>query len=357
MAQMPEGSTLAVGKRKYLILDGISGVPLGRELFEAFLEAGVPAVHWDALRQKPRRWYNLRSALHKARNKADERDGFSHLPRLPLEPLRKLLCDEAPTHVLVVGFLYKHYDIAQVAGMVRDYGARFMLYDTDSCNLYSKRREFLYFIGQELPRYDSLFSFSEVTTRFFRDTLGLDAQHLPFGAVILPQRPREPERDVLFVGSADLRRVFLLENIREHLVVRGNRWRRNNDLMSHELQQRVDDRAVWGEELLELLQTSRIVLNITRSDFHGAETGVNLRIFEAISAGCFLLTDYCEEITSLFTPGEEIEVFRSRTELKDKVLYYLANPAERERIAHNGRARFLEQHTWANRVARVLACA
>ncbi|MER0043967.1 MULTISPECIES: glycosyltransferase [unclassified Pseudomonas] len=357
MEQLPEGDTLAVGKRKYLILDGIGGVPLGRELFEAFLEAGVPAVHWDALRQKPRRWYGVASALYKASNKAGERDGFSHLPRLPLEPLRKLLEDEAPTHVLVVGFLYKHYDLDQVAVLVRDRGARFMLYDTDSCNLYSKRREFLYFIGQELPRYDLLFSFSEVTTRFFRETLGLNAQYLPFGAVDLPQQQREPERDVLFVGSADLRRVFLLENIREHLTVRGNRWRRNHALMSPELQERVDDRAVWGEELRELLQTSRIVLNITRSDFHGAETGVNLRIFEAISAGCFLLTDYCEEIASLFTPGEEIEVFRSRAELKDKVRHYLANPAECERVARNGRARFLEQHTWANRVAHILACA
>ena len=215
----------------------------------------------------------------------------------------------------------------------------------------------MYFIGQELPRYDLLFSFSEVTTRFFRETLGLNAQYLPFGAVDLPQQQREPERDVLFVGSADLRRVFLLENIREHLTVRGNRWRRNHALMSPELQERVDDRAVWGEELRELLQTSRIVLNITRSDFHGAETGVNLRIFEAISAGCFLLTDYCEEIASLFTPGEEIEVFRSRAELKDKVRHYLANPAECERVARNGRARFLEQHTWANRVAHILACA
>ena len=83
MEQLPEGDTLAVGKRKYLILDGIGGVPLGRELFEAFLEAGVPAVHWDALRQKPRRWYGVASALYKASNKAGERDGFCLLYTSP----------------------------------------------------------------------------------------------------------------------------------------------------------------------------------------------------------------------------------------------------------------------------------
>ncbi|SDI90175.1 spore maturation protein CgeB [Pseudomonas flavescens] len=356
MLQMPTADALAKSKRKYLIIDGIGGVPLGRELFDAFLQAGSQAVHWDALKQKPRHWYGLSSALFKARNKTRDREGFSHLPRLPLEPLRRLLEREAPTHVLVVGFLYKHYDVARVAEMVRSAGARFILYDTDSCNLYSKRREFLYFIEEELPRYDRLFSFSETTTRFFRETLGLEALHLPFGAVVVPERQIEKDRDVLFVGSADLRRVFLLENIRETLSIRGNRWRRNYALMSSSLRQCVDDRPVWGEELQTLLQSSRIVLNITRSDFYGAETGVNLRIFEAVAAGCFLLTDYCDEIASLFTPGQDIEVFRSGAELNDKVRYYLANPQERERIAQNGRARFLEQHTWANRVERILAC-
>lgn len=356
MVQVPtRHETPATAPRKYLILDGIGGVPLGRELFDAFMQAGTQAVYWDALQQKPRQWYGLSSALFKARNKARDREGFSHLPRLPLEPLRRLLAEEAPTHVLVIGFLYKHYDVAQVAALVRSAGARFILYDTDSCNLYSKRREFLYFLEEELPRYDQLFSFSETTTRFFRETLGLDAQHLPFGAVVIPERAVEKHRDVLFVGSADLRRVFLLENIRDHLSIRGNRWRRNYALMSSGLRQCVDDRSVWREELHALLQSSRIVLNITRSDFYGAETGVNLRIFEALSAGCFLLTDYCEEIASLFTPGQDIEVFRSGAELSEKVRYYLAHPEERERIAHSGRARFLAQHTWANRVERLLA--
>lgn len=356
MLEMPRAGAPVASERKYLIIDGIGGVPLGRELFDAFLQAGSRAVHWDALKQKPRQWYGLSSALFKARNKARDREGFSHLPRLSLEPLRRVLEQEAPTHVLVVGFLYKHYDVAQVAEMVRSAGARFILYDTDSCNLYSKRREFLYFIEQELPRYDQLFSFSETTTRFFRETLGLNALHLPFGAVVVPELGKEKDRDVLFVGSADLRRVFLLENIRENLAIRGNRWRRNYSLMSSSLRECVDDRPVWGEELQTLLQSSRIVLNITRSDFYGAETGVNLRIFEAVAAGCFLLTDYCEEIASLFTPGQDIEVFRSGAELSEKVRYYLAHPQERERIAQNGRARFLEHHTWANRVGRILAC-
>ncbi|TBU88039.1 spore maturation protein [Pseudomonas dryadis] len=341
-------------KRKYLILDGIGGVPLARELCAAFDESGVKTVYWNALEQPPRALYKFNSSMFKARNKFRDRDGYSHLPRLPIGPLEALLSKEAPTHVLVVGFLYKHYDLALVSRLVKASGARFILYDTDSCNLYSKRREFLYFLQEELPRYDLIFSFSEVTTRFFKNTLALNAHHLPFGAATVPVLNVEKEREVLFVGSADLRRVFLLENIHEHLSIRGNRWRRNFPLMSSKLRQCVDDRSVWGDELQTLLQSSRIVLNITRSDFYGAETGVNLRIFEAVAAGCFLLTDHCDEITALFNPGEEIEVFRSGAELKEKVRYYLAHPEERERIARNGHARFLKEHSWSGRVERIL---
>jgi len=342
-------------QKKFFIIDGIGGVPLGRELHEAFNEHGTPTVYLDALRQRSRLFYGIRSAFHKMRNKLRDRAAFFHLPRLQLKELEKEVRREKPTHILVIGFLYKHYDPAAVKQLAKEVGAKFLIYDTDSCNLYSKQREFVFFLKNELPLYDVLFSFSKVTTRFFRDTLGLNAHHLPFGAKIMPEREQGSKFEVLFVGSADLRRIFLLEHIREWLVVRGARWKRNYPLMSTALRLRVDDRPVWGDELLSLLQDSKIVLNITRSDFYGAETGVNLRIFEALSAGCFLLTDYCEEIAEIFKPGEQIETFHSATELREKVEYYLANPRERERIAQLGNTEFIAAHCWSARVCQILA--
>lgn len=344
-------------KKKFFIIDGIGGVPLGRELHEAFSDCGVVAIHLDALRERSRLLYGIRSAWYKLRNRLRNKEAFHHLPRLQMQTLEEHIHREKPTHILVVGFLYKHYNPAAVKRLAQSVGAKFLIYDTDSCNLYSRQREFVYFITNELPLYDALFSFSKVTTRFFCDSLGLNAHHLPFGAKEMPIRVEEPKLDVLFVGSADLRRVFLLEHIRDWLAVRGARWKRNYPLMSAALRQRVDDRPVWGDELLSVLQDSRIVLNITRSDFYGAETGVNLRIFEALAAGCFLLTDYCEEIVELFEPGEQIEVFRSASELREKVEYYLANPLERERIARLGHASFRAAHGWTARVRQILAQA
>jgi spore maturation protein CgeB len=99
---------------------------------------------------------------------------------------------------------------------------------------------------------------------------------------------------------------------------------------------------------------SKIILNITRGPFYAAETGMNLRIFEAMAAGCFMLTDYCDEVAELFEPGEEIETFKGAEELQDKVAYYLQNEQARLAIARRGHEKFLKQFTWPTRAADML---
>lgn len=340
--------------RKVLVLDGIGGVPLGRELSDTLASLGVEAIHFDCLQQQRRPLYTLRSAFAKVQNRRANRDNFTLLPKLAESTLERLLEREQPSHILVVGFAYKFFSPRFLRQAADACGARLFLYDTDSCNLYSKRREFIFFITEELPVYDRIFSFSQVTTRFFRDTRGLNAIHLPFGALPIVPPAARPESEVLFVGSGDLRRIFLLERIRQHVTVRGNRWQRNFPLISPALRERIVDEAVWGKTLHSLLAGAKIVLNITRTDFHGAETGVNLRIFEALAAGAFLLTDHCDEISALFRVGHEIETYRSAAELAEKVSYYLAHDAEREAIARQGHQRFLATHTWQHRVGTLL---
>lgn len=340
--------------QKILVLDGIGGVPLGRDIGQTLVGLGVETVHFDCLRQSTRPFYSIRSALVKAGNRSGGRDTFVHLPKLVKSSLETLISSEKPSHILVVGFAYKFFSPRFLRRLADANGACLMLYDTDSCNLYSKRREFVYFIESELPVYDRIFSFSAVTTRFFRDTRGLDAIHLPFGAMPISLPAECPPSDVLFVGSGDLRRIFLLETIRNFVTVRGNRWSRNKALMSRELQERVVDEPVWGEALHGLLGGARIVLNITRSEFFGAGTGVNLRIFEALAAGRFLITDHCDEIADLFEIGVEIETFRSPAELVEKVGYYLANDLARERIARDGYQSFLKRHAWSVRIEQTL---
>ena len=336
--------------QKLLILDGIGGVPLGREMYEAFDESNVNAAYYDLPELKKISMYGLRSGTAKLINRAEKTSGFFHLPKLNLKSFIALIEKEQPTHVLIIGFVYKFIAPRVLNQLRQAYGFALYLYDTDSCNLYSKRREFIFFLDQELPIYDKIFSFSKVTTQFFERTRKLNATHLPFGAKPIPYQAANKKHGVLFVGSGDLRRIFLLEHIRDNVKIYGNRWERNFPLISQGLQSQIVDKSTWGNDLYQLLRESKIVLNITRTHFYGAETGVNLRIFEALASGAFLLTDYCEEIAELFEVGEEIETFANASELKAKVDYYLANPEARETIAKRGYEKLMSSHTWMSRI-------
>lgn len=340
--------------RKILVLDGIAGIPLGREICETLGEQGVAATHFDCLHAPSRAFYRTHSAYAKLRNRGNDRDNFYFLPRLKSRILERLIAEEQPSHILVIGFIYKFFDPVLLRRLAKAAQAELFLYDTDACNLYDRRREFIFFVEKELPVYDRILSCSAVTTRFFRDIRGLDALFLPFAAKPIHTVSQEQPIDTLFVGSADLRRIFMLERVRDHVVVRGNRWQRNFPLISAALRRRIDDRPVWGTELHHLLGQAKIVLNITRSDFFGAETGINLRIFEALAAGSFLLTDHCDELGELFRIGEEIETYRSSSELEEKVHYYLSHPEQRNRIAQAGFEAFKTRHTWTTRIRNQL---
>lgn len=340
--------------RKLLILDGIEGVPLAKELYTEFCNIGFNTAYYELENLKKINCYALRSGIAKLINRSEKADRFFHLPKLDFNSFKKLINQEQPTHILIVGFVYKYLAPAALAQLKQDKNISLFLYDTDSCNLYSKRREFLFFIDNELPIYDEIFSFSKVTTKFFVETKKLNATFLPFGAAPLTIAAKSnPEINALFVGSGDLRRVFLLENIKDVVTIYGNRWQRNYFLMSEDLKKTVTDKAVWGEQLHGLLVNSKIVININRTHFYGAGTGINLRVFEALAAGAFLLTDYCDELEDLFEIGQEIEVFRSNQELAEKVNYYLEHPEKRLEIAKQGHTKFMKSHTWHTRAIEI----
>ncbi len=340
---------------KLLIFDAIAELPLGKEMHEAFQQIGIESIYADSRDFKQKKFYKFRGAYRKALNRMEGgADRFYHFPKLVEQSFEQHIAKALPSHLLIIGCLYKYLKPAFLKELQSKYHFKIYLYDTDSCNLYPKRREFLFFIDNELPIYDEIFSFSKVTTQFFVETKKLNASFLPFGAKpINPQTETKIEINALFVGSADLRRIFLLENIKEVVTIYGNRWRRNYPLMSDGLKKVVTDETVWGERLHALLASAKIVININRTHFYGAGTGVNLRVFEALAAGAFLLTDYCDELEDLFEVGKEIEVFKSNQELVSKVSYYLAHPYKRQEIARRGHERFLKYHTWQARVAEI----
>lgn len=336
--------------KKILILDGIGGATLGRDI-HACIDS---SEYYDLAKLDNISLYKPRSAITKMQRKLSEKNSYYYLPKKQYESLLSIIEETQPEIILVVGFLYRFIKPSLLANLARTKDIKLYLYDTDSCNLYSNRRQFIYFLEEEVRLYDAVFSFSKVVTEFFKRK-NINAIFSPFGANLIETYSEKYRHDVLFVGSADLRRCFILEHIADYVSIKGNRWKKNTAIMSSALQEKVDDKPVWGEELYQHLVSSKIVLNITRGPFYAAETGVNLRIFEAMAAGCFVLTDYCDEVAELFEIGSEIETFKGSNELLEKVIYYLNNDEARLAVAKRGQEKIRQQYTWQKRVNNMLS--
>ncbi len=102
------------------------------------------------------------------------------------------------------------------------------------------------------------------------------------------------------------------------------------------------------EEAAEIFSQSKIVLNISIKD------DVNMRVFEALSTGSFLLTNELPTLPILFQDGVHLATYRSLDEAVEKARYYLAHDAEREKIAEAGYREFIGKHTYEHRLKKVL---
>ena len=86
-------------------------------------------------------------------------------------------------------------------------------------------------------------------------------------------------------------------------------------------------------EMPKIFHLSKINLNFTSKPIR---SGLPLRIWDILSAGGFVLTNYQTEIPEYFEIGKEIETFSSQEELIDKISFYLVHDEERKKIAENG---------------------
>lgn len=93
---------------------------------------------------------------------------------------------------------------------------------------------------------------------------------------------------------------------------------------------------------------SKIVFNTSMT------TDINMRTFEAMGTGSFLLTSWIPSIEEVFEDGKHLVLYRSLDEMVDKAKYYLAHDDEREKIAQAGYEEVLKKHTIQHRVNVIL---
>jgi hypothetical protein len=91
----------------------------------------------------------------------------------------------------------------------------------------------------------------------------------------------------------------------------------------------------------DIYADSQITLNVSLNG------DLNLRVFESLAAGGFLLTDELSPhsgLPLLFEAGKHLETWRTPGELIEKIRHYLAHPAEAQRIRAAGQAELLRAH-------------
>lgn len=112
----------------------------------------------------------------------------------------------------------------------------------------------------------------------------------------------------------------------------------------------------WSfEDINKLYNQSKINLSFAQRELIKGKIKrrVNLRTFEICMSGNFQLMQYTPCIEEYFEIGEEIVCWKNKKELFEKILYYLENEDEREKIAKKGYQRAIQNHTWSERLERI----
>lgn len=104
-------------------------------------------------------------------------------------------------------------------------------------------------------------------------------------------------------------------------------------------------------EQLKVFQSSGVNLNVT---LRSIESGVPLRVFDILSVGGFVLTDYRKDAEELFREDEEIVMFRTPEEMIDKLAFYTTHETERKRIAKNGHRRARAEYSYERMLEEIL---
>lgn len=108
------------------------------------------------------------------------------------------------------------------------------------------------------------------------------------------------------------------------------------------------DKFYRFEEMAEVYRRSKIVVNVARDDF---PQDANMRAFEAMAAGCLLISRMPSELTTIgFQAGVHFVGYRNEHEIINLVTEYLRDEQARCSISIAGRHKVLTEHTFDSRV-------
>ncbi len=112
-------------------------------------------------------------------------------------------------------------------------------------------------------------------------------------------------------------------------------------------------RSAYQQDMVRIYNEAKVVFNRSLSG------DLNMRVFEALGCGSFLLTDRCGNgLEELFRPGQDLVVYDTTEQALELAREYAAAAdAERDAIAARGHATVLKAHTYEDRARAILETA
>lgn len=106
------------------------------------------------------------------------------------------------------------------------------------------------------------------------------------------------------------------------------------------------------DQALEIMQKSKIILNSCA----WIKAGTHERTLAGLAAGALVIAEENDFMNEYFSHGKNILLYKydQLNKLNDQINHYLANEAERKKIAREGREQALHHHTWDHRASLLL---
>ena len=174
------------------------------------------------------------------------------------------------------------------------------------------------------------------------------------------------QSDILFVGNAFTDRLKLFDSIANYLstknvLILGQWWEKLKNY--HLLSGKIHHTWASPEETANYYNGAKIVINVHRSYDdnkvnHNSRKipglSVNPRTFEISACRAFQLTDIRHDLTNQYSPEYDIATYTSDKDLICKLEHYLNHNDERMIIADRGFRKTLGEHTYMNRINKML---
>lgn len=215
-------------------------------------------------------------------------------------------------------------------------------YTPDFAIMFNRTRHFI----RSLPKYDVAITTKRYEIEKYREYgarrvvfigQAFDPSiHKPY--VLTPEEQNIYGSDVCFVGRCEkhyLKMARTAARATDGLAIWAGQWKQKI-LARPWLKKAYRGDNVWGSDYGKALSGAKIGLGFLSKLFPETAT---TRSIEIPACGTLLLAERTDEHLELFEEGKEAEFFDGKTELCEKIEYYLQHSDERERIAAAGRKR------------------